>query len=317
MYQWVDEAPSNIALIKYMGKKDNNLNLPDNSSLSYTLNHLISRVSIQLSKTNDDCWQPLQAEDMPTEINLSSNAQTRFLKHFKFLKKEFKIKQNFIIKSNNNFPASCGIASSASSFAALTKCAIKAFCYLNNQPSPSTNIQAGLSRIGSGSSCRSFFSPWALWENDEVKTIDFPQKQLHHQVIIIEKSPKQISSSNAHNLVNTSPNYRERTKRAQDNLIAITKALNTNNWHAAYKICWQEFQDMHGLFHTCSQPFSYINTDSEKILNNLQSLWQQNQDGPIITMDAGPNIHLLYRSDQLDMAKEFKQKHLIGYFDVI
>lgn len=316
MQQWLEKAPSNIALIKYMGKKDPKNNLPDNPSLSYTLNNLTSTVSLEISDSKFDFWEPLVL-DNTRPITLSEDAKARFLKHFAFLKLKFQVTDSFKISSNNNFPHSSGIASSASSFAALTKCAIKAFCELTNKPLPSLEEQANLSRIGSGSSCRSFFSPWVLWDGDSVTNIEIPYKKLHHEVIIINRDAKKISSSLAHELIKSSPLYKNRDERANINLKSLLKALNTENWSDAYNICWQEFQDMHQLFKTSAKSFSYINSQSEKVLKQLQNLWKKEQDGPIITMDAGPNIHLLYRMDQLFMAKEFKNQYLEGNFDVL
>jgi len=71
------------------------------------------------------------------------------------------------------------------------------------------------------------------------------------------------------------------------------------------------------LFPTCDKPFSYITDESTKVLNSLQDVWQSTGDGPLITMDAGPNIHLLYREDQSDLAHRFKAEHLVGNYDVL
>jgi diphosphomevalonate decarboxylase len=316
MHTWLDEAPSNIALIKYMGKLDSNNNLPSNASLSYTLNHLVTKVSLELSNNTNDSWEPLISSEMPP-ITLSADAQMRFLKHFTFLKSQFNIKESFIIKSNNNFPHSSGIASSASSFAALTKCAVKAFSELTNCKPPTKLAQANLSRIGSGSSCRSFFSPWVIWDNDKIQTIEIPYPKLNTKVIIINRDAKQISSSKAHRLVTSSPLYADRKNRADTNFNDLKQALESKNWQKAYEVCWTEFQDMHQLFSTSTEPFAYITDATKDILNKLQDFWQKNNDGPIITMDAGPNIHLLYRPSQKDLEQEIHEKYLKGKFDVI
>ena len=56
---------------------------------------------------------------------------------------------------------------------------------------------------------------------------------------------------------------------------------------------------------------------SEAALTSLSDLWQREGDGPLVTMDAGPNIHLLYRKDQAEMAQKFKQDHLINNYDFL
>lgn len=316
MQQWLAHAPANIALIKYMGKDDQAKNLPANPSLSFTLNQLKSSVSLEAHPGKQDFWEPLEIPGIDSFV-LYQDGQHRFLKHLAFLKQNFSYTGGFIVRSNNNFPQSTGLASSASSFAALTQCAVEALCELTQQPMPAVEAIAALSRHGSGSSCRSFFSPWALWENDTVKSIDLPYKDLHHEVILVDHQIKAVSSSKAHELVKTSPLYASRPERAKQNLDDLLIALRAKNWANAYDICWHEFQDMHKLFTTCEHSFSYMTDRSLELLEQLQELWHKNQDGPIVTMDAGPNIHLLYRPDQKDLARIFKQDVLIGNFDVI
>lgn len=314
--QWFAQAPSNIALIKYMGKKDDNSNLPANPSLSYTLPNLLSNVTLDSHSGRQDFWEPLHLPGaMPFELSQAS--QQRFLKHLTFLKNHFDYQGSFLVRSSNNFPHGSGLASSASSFAALTKCAIRAICELKNIPLPPIAQAANLSRQGSGSSCRSFFAPWALWQDDSVQAIDLPYQQLLHQVVVISREEKQISSSEAHRLVKTSKHYATRTQRAVENLKVLLNALQAKNWADAYQICWREFHDMHQLFATCEKPFTYMTANSKSLLKSLQILWEKEGDGPIVTMDAGPNIHLLYRPDQEELSQRFKQQHLVGNYDVL
>jgi diphosphomevalonate decarboxylase len=314
--QWFAQAPANIALIKYMGKKDTELNLPDNSSLSYTLNNLLSSVVLEKQAGKKDFWEPLSIPG-GASFSLSVKAQQRFLQHLSRIKAHFNYDGAFIVRSSNNFPQGSGLASSASSFAALTLCAVRAICELKQIPLPPVSTQAHLSRLGSGSSCRSFFSPWALWQGNKVDAIELPYSQLIHQVVIISHEEKQVSSSEAHQRVKSSYQYPTRSQRATDNLIVLLEALRTKDWHSAYQICWREFQDMHHLFVSCEQPFTYMTGATKLVLNKLQDLWQHHNDGPIVTMDAGPNIHLLYRPNQADMAQQFKQDHLVGNHDVL
>lgn len=316
MQQWFAQAPSNIALIKYMGKKDEETNLPENPSLSYTLNNLLSSVMLESHTGKKDLWEPLEIPG-GNVFTLSTSAQERYLKHLGFLKQHFSYQGCFIVRSTNNFPQGSGLASSASSFAALTKCGCLALAELKSKPVADITEQAQLSRIGSGSSCRSFFNPWALWQESEVKRIDLPYTKLEHQVIVISHEEKEVSSSEAHRRVLTSPQFKTRGQRASDNLKVLLTALQTEDWSSAYQIAWREFHDMHNLFSTAEQPFSYITDQSKTILKKLQDLWEHYADGPLVTMDAGPNIHLLYRPDQAEMALQFKQDHLIGNYDVL
>jgi diphosphomevalonate decarboxylase len=313
---WLAQAPSNIALIKYMGKKDNKVNLPDNPSLSYTLNNLLSTVRLECSEKNVDRWESLQQPGIEDFI-LSQEGQNKFLKHLARIKEYFGYQGNFLVQSSNNFPAGSGLASSASSFAALTQCALRAMSELTNKAMPSIEEQAKLSRLGSGSSCRSFYSPWALWRDEDILPLELPYVELGHQAIIISAKEKAVSSSEAHKLIKTSVYYAHREQRAEENLQELIKALQAKNWAQAYQICWREFQDMHRLFTTCEHSFSYMTEDSLKLLDALQTFWDMHGDGPLVTMDAGPNIHLLYRPDQKEMALKFKNDPLLKQYKVM
>ncbi|KTD57643.1 diphosphomevalonate/mevalonate 3,5-bisphosphate decarboxylase family protein [Legionella shakespearei] len=313
---WLAQAPANIALIKYMGKRDTNSNLPDNSSLSYTLNNLLSTVKLEALPGKKDIWEPLQIPGAG-EFRLSATGQKRFIDHLVRLKEYFGYSGGFLIQSSNNFPHGSGLASSASSFAALTKCAANALSELTSKELPSIDEQAQLSRLGSGSSCRSFYTPWALWKENEVGGIDLPYTNLIHQVIVISGEEKAVSSSEAHKRVKTSVFYAKRNQRAEENLKLLLAALGAEDWQSVYQICWREFHDMHNLFSTCEQPFHYITDKSLAVLKLLQTHWDTHGDGPIVTMDAGPNIHLLYREDQAEMARRFKSDHLLGNYDVL
>lgn len=313
---WSAQAPANIALVKYMGKENSATNKPINPSLSYTLNHLLSYVSLEKTTGKEDRWEPLIVSGA-SPFSLTTEAQQRFLKHLSRIKDYFHFEGCFIVRSGNNFPHSTGLASSASSFAALTKCAVLALSELTAHRPLTTEEQAQLSRLGSGSSCRSFFSPWALWQDENVQAIDLPYQELLHQVIVISRDAKLISSSKAHQLVQSSPLYSTRIMRAEQRLNQLLKALHEKAWASVYSLCWQEFHDMHQLFTTCASPFSYITPQTEKALHDLQEFWQENGDGPIVTMDAGPNIHLLFRADQQALAHQLKQQYFLGQYDVL
>ena len=140
MTTWTATGPANIALIKYMGKAPGNL--PTNISLSYTLDHLITTVTLSISPTNDHIFQC-----QPNQT-LSPSDQQRFLNHLQRLTDHFAHPTRFTVQSKNNFPSHCGIASSASSFCALTRCAIQAMCALCDNIEPiTTQEQAMLSRL--------------------------------------------------------------------------------------------------------------------------------------------------------------------------
>lgn len=298
-------APSNIALIKYMGKTSPTENKPSNASLSWSLNHLESEVVILPSDRDEDYWSPLQGQKMRAP-DLSENGQKRFLNHFYKLKNHWGVVGSFEVKSANNFPADCGIASSASSFAALTKATYYlAQSQINSLDETVTSLSK-LSRQGSGSSCRSLFSAWSIWEQDGARAMEFPYKDLAHTLVLVESSQKKVSSSEAHLRVTSSPNFLHRVERAQSRLSELQKCLESQDWASCFRIVKDESDDMHNLFETSEPSFSYRTSKSHLVAQLVEKFWVEQNDGPLFTMDAGANVHLLWRPDQLLLAKDLQ-----------
>ena len=307
MTKWSASAPANIALIKYMGKTDVHNNIPSNASLSYTLDHLRSTVELESYAGLSDRWEPL-ANAQGKLLQLNEQAQQRYLTHLAMLKQHFGFAGHFIVRSNNNFPHNAGIASSASSYAALTLCACQALSELMHKPLPYLGEQARLSAKGSGSSCRSFFQPWAIWQEDNISGLELPYKQLLHQVIIVEKQTKAVSSSEAHQRVSSSLLFAGRPARAETRLAELLTSLKTEDWQRSFELVWQEFWDMHALFETSNPSFGYLTADTLTVLSHVKNLWQQQADGPLVTIDAGPNVHLLFRPEQINLMKQIAEE---------
>lgn len=303
--RWTADAPSNIALIKYMGKVDSDpsvKNRPTNNSLSYTLPHLRSLVQLEHDEGfHTTTWEPLTqfGEKHYPALALSEKGAQRFIAHLDLVKGLFNFKGHFKIRSANDFPSDCGLASSASSFAALTKAAVIALSDLTGKPVPSASEAVNISRKGSGSSCRSFFEPWSIWTPDHVS--DVPQLNrygdLIHQVVVVNDKVKAVSSSDAHKRVTTSLLFAGRPNRADVRALDFIKALERNEWEEAFEISWAEFWDMHALFETSHPSFGYMTPGSVEVLTFVRDLWKREGFGPLVTMDAGPNVHLLYQND--------------------
>ncbi len=301
------EGFSNIALIKYMGKSNVAANVATNPSISYTLPHLKSIVQITEASIVSDQWAPLVGPGLQS-LALSEKGQEKFLKHVQRLKELWGFNTVLKIESANNFPADCGIASSASSFAALTLAMAQFF------DRKETPVElARLSRLGSGSSCRSFFSPWCLWNGDQIEKIHDLERPLLHLVILIDEEKKEVSSSEAHIRVKSSPLFKDRDTRVEARTEKLLSALKKGQWQEAFQITWDEFEDMHQLFETSQPAFSYRNRKSKEALDECKKVWAQEKDGPLVTMDAGPNIHLLFKENQrrmfLKMKQSFSKKH--------
>jgi len=319
-------APSNIALIKYMGKEDSSSNLPANGSLSMTLNTLCTVAEVKrLPSVSGDSsraahWYPelparlVQGGLTPHVPDLSEAGVARVLRHVERVRvtahevfPQFGLKAisggKLELRTANNFPASSGIASSASSFAAVTLATSIAIASdpVQFQKVWENEVElkralARVSRQGSGSSCRSFEGPWVLWEGENAAGLQTPaMPSLSDFILLIGTGPKHVSSSAAHEKVKTSPLWEARTERVASRLQALEAALGEGSFSDVARISWAEMWEMHSLFHSCAEPFSYWEPGSIEALQWLHSL---GVDRPIVTMDAGANVHILVPTEQ-------------------
>ena len=284
---WKGSAPSNIALIKYMGKESGGGNRSVNPSLSMTLSAF--RTSVELEEIEgDDRWRPL-----PGSAPLREESTKRFVDFFKRLKAEAGLTQGFEIRSGNNFPSDAGLASSASSFAALTRTALTAIAEKKGTKIPSPLEMARISRTGSGSSCRSFFEPWCRWEGDNVSAVPSRLVPLIDLVAVMDSGFKKVSSSEAHKRVQSSPLFEGRVPRAQKRQLDLEEALKVGDYKKTAELSWEELWEMHSLFHTAQPPFFYMAPETLRVLRWAEDRWEKTGRGPITTIDAGPNVHCL------------------------
>lgn len=298
--EWLGEtlrvsAPSNIALIKYMGLENAEEKLPANTSLSYTLEH--ARTLIEVKSACAD------KVDVPM-------GSARFLNFVKKLKAELLITESLSITSSNNFPTACGIASSAASFAGLTA----ALTLWSGKKIEQDMVY--FSRLGSGSACRSFYTGFVEWQKYAVKPIALPFNDLRHAVILLDKSPKAISSSTAHKLVATSPLFKARIKNVESRLNELKIAISNKNWQEAGEIIKAEYLEMHALFSSANPSFNYRTSLCVEVERWCCDFVRLHGFGPWVTLDAGPNIHLIFRSnsEKQDFLTEFNNKY--GHLEV-
>jgi diphosphomevalonate decarboxylase len=331
-------APSNIALIKYMGKLEGSAqaNLPENSSLSMTLDSLATWVEIV--RTPVDGRSP-EAARLGTELprgapstarlpQLGDEGVKKVLRHVERTRAAMPAVLGahglrmaepgaLILRTANTFPEASGIASSASSFAGITlavalACAEDpaAFDRALSEPSLRRNL-ARISRQGSGSSCRSFEGPFVLWEGEGAQAVDASGlPPLSHFVVLIDSGVKSVSSSDAHARVKTSPLWEGRVARVTQRLKLLRAALAAGDLPALARLAWSESWEMHSLFHTASEPFSYWKPGSIDALHWLapvvagKSPAVRSAVPPIVTMDAGPNVHIIVQSQDTSEWRE-------------
>lgn len=326
-------APSNIALIKYMGKTDAGANLPENSSLSMTLDALSTWVAFERTPSakgsSGGSSQILLLPELPAGIagiasgvlrlpHLSAAGRAKVIRHVERVKTAaseilpaFGLRAHtefdLVLRSANTFPEASGIASSASSFAAITLATALA-CAADTEAFErawSTQVElkrafARVSRQGSGSSCRSFEGPWVLWEGEGAHAVEATLPELSHFVILISEETKTVSSSEAHLRVKTSPLWSGRPERVERRLEKLRAALSQGDLATIARLSWTEAWEMHSLFHTSEEPFSYWKAGTIDALHWFAPMILTQPIPPIVTLDAGPNIHVIVPRTEAD-----------------
>lgn len=323
MNRIVAQAPSNIAIIKYMGKVDSQKNLPANPSLSMTLNRLRTEVELNWVPGGEKALQVQWIHDAVVagfrSPSLSDAGIAKVSRHIERVFEELPVLLRSLglspsiprggileIRSANTFPEAAGIASSASSFAALTLAAAAVLCreslvsFLKafEQDVRLKQSLSGISRQGSGSSCRSFDGPWVKWEGDQAYPVtpSLRMPELSDLVVLVGKGAKEVSSSEAHQRVLSSPLWRGRVERASRRVQDAEEAIALGEWKSLVQWAWQDFWEMHSLFHTAQKNFTYWLPESVAILKWIQPFVEKGEC--LVTMDAGPHVHILVSQER-------------------
>src|SRR5690554_2072865 len=274
----------NFALIKYWGKKDEELRLPFQASLSFTVDKLYTDTQVFVNKS--------LIKDKITINGISDEKlNKRVVNHLNLIRSKYNIKDYVEVTSVNNVPTSAGLASSASSFAALTLAATKAF-NLNL----SKEELSRLSRYASGSASRSIFGNFAIWDVGDDKTsiarpIDINWPEFKIIVLMIDKSKKPASSTDAmKESVENKLLYDEWVKQSKIDLDKMLIALNNKDIKSVGEIAEKNANHMHDLIE--STGITYKTKESLKAIDKIHELRTKGVLA-YYTMDAGPNIKII------------------------
>ncbi len=280
-------APSNIAFIKYWGQKDEELRLPENGSISMNLSNLLTTTTVEFSSKfkNDEVLIDGKKDDKEAR---------RVIKHLNRIRKLAKINTEAKVVSKNNFPASTGLSSSASGFAALTIAATKA-AGLN----PDQKELSILARQGSGSACRSIPDGFVEWlEGDSSETSYalsiFPPDHwdIADVVVIVSKDKKDVPTTKGHKLVASSPFFAERLKKIKEKIEKIKVLIKQKKFEEFGELIETEALELHAIMLTSKPSLLYWLPSTVQIMRQVRIL--RNEGLPVyFTVNTGQDIHLI------------------------
>jgi diphosphomevalonate decarboxylase len=321
-FEW--SAPSNIALVKYWGKKENQI--PANPSISFTLNHCKTITKLEVVKKSE-------TQDISFELLFEGKPKEDFKpKIQKFLERiapycPYIKDYHFKIDTQNTFPHSSGIASSASGMAALAVNIMR----LEKTIIPSISDEyfyskaSFLARLGSGSACRSIKGEVVVWGNhdailgsSDLFGIAFSEihenfKNYQDTILLVDKGEKQVSSTLGHNLMHNHPYAEQRFAQAHENLTALKEVLTTGNIAEFIKIVESEALTLHAMMLTSMPYFILMKPNTLAIINALWNFRNKTQIPVCFTLDAGANVHVLYPAAVKEKVLQFIQDELVAY----
>lgn len=309
-------APANIALCKYWGKRDAELNLPVNSSLSISLGKLGTHTVVKFAKTADKVF--LNGKPAPADF------VARISKFLNLFRADG---QFFEVRTKNNIPTAAGLASSASGFAALVKALDQLFGWGCNECELSM-----LARLGSGSAARSLYDGFAVWHAgvrvdgmdsyaesfSDVRKNKGVQaqpawKNLRIGVLEVSKSRKKTGSTDGMNrTVETSELYEAWPAQADCDFDELRTAIAAQDFAMLGKIAENNALAMHATMLAAWPPLCYWKPQSVAL---MQKVWQARDNGLELyfTMDAGPNLKLLFlKKDQAAVKKLFPKVQIVN-----
>ena len=300
-------AHTNIALIKYWGKRQQRLNLPDTDSLSLTLKAFGTETTVLLHEGEHDRF-------ILNEEEQSDNSLKKVATFLDLIRAQSANPAKAIVQSTNHVPTAAGLASSASAFAALTLAASRAY-ELKDQAPRSLSI---LARQGSGSAARSIYGGLVHMNKGKAKDghdayatpIENHHLDLGMLVIPCDVGPKKVSSTVGMNHTqDTSPYYDMWVKSHDADIQAAHAAIASNNFDDLGQIMEHSTLKMHATALTSQPGLWYWNPKTWEALNTIKEI-RSSTLPCYFTMDAGPHVKVLVQRQQLDEIKKLLAKSL-------
>ncbi|OSY87471.1 diphosphomevalonate decarboxylase [Tenacibaculum holothuriorum] len=322
-FSW--QTPSNIALVKYWGKTDPQL--PKNASISFTLNNCHTKTSIEFTKTEKNSTVEFE---LFFEGKKKDDFKPKIAKFFDRIKEycPYIFEYKMVINSENSFPHSSGIASSASGMSAIAMCLLSLEKELNPTITEDYFNQKAsfLARLGSGSASRSIEGPLIVWgEHPEIEGssdlygVQFPYKvhpifeNYQDAILLVDKGEKQVSSTVGHNLMHNHPYAENRFKQANDNLGKLSTILQNGDIKEFINLIESEALTLHAMMLTSNPYFILMKPNTLEIINKIWEYRAETNSNICFTLDAGANVHVLYPNNEKESVNEFIKNHLALY----
>ncbi len=304
-------SPSNIAIVKYWGKHGEQM--ADNPSLSITLSEAYTETSVT-------CRPQSTPGDPEVQFLFDGQPQPHFEKRIIGYVSRLRSELPFLtgcvleIASGNAFPHSAGIASSASAMSALALCLLEIQYAFDGRTRDAHFFRevSRLARLGSGSACRSLYGPVCLW--GEVSSVPgssaeiaVPIQDIHPVfatmqdcILIIDDGQKEVSSSAGHTLMREHLFRDARIAQAHRHLDVLLPAMRTGDLETFGAIAEAEALTLHALMMTSDPSYVLMRANTLEAIRRIRAFRGEHALPLYFTLDAGPNVHVLYPLSSAD-----------------
>jgi diphosphomevalonate decarboxylase len=323
-FRW--EAPSNIALVKYWGKKAGQL--PMNPSVSFTLDTCASRTELRFRKSESPSEIPsfmvfLEGSPAPHFREKIQSFLERILPFQPFLSR-----YSFEIHTENTFPHSSGIASSASGMAALALCLmdLEQAIYPEMPAEFFYRKASFLARLGSGSAARSVEGNLVQWGShdsipgsSDLFGIGYPLpvhsvfRSFRDTILLVDKGQKRVSSTAGHGLMKGHPYAKARFDQGGARIDALQPIFRKGDLQAFIELVESEALTLHAMMMTSSPYYILMKPATLRILEHIWEFRKSEGEPVCFTLDAGANVHVLYPEGSHQRVYAFIKDTLLPY----
>jgi len=276
-------ANSNLALVKYWGKSDEGAKQPAAASLSVTLDSLCTVAGVEFSDT--------VAEDRVE--GLPGGAATRVAAFMDGFRSRFELRRRARVTLRSNFPVAAGLASSASSFAALTKAAAAAAGLDLDD-----DALAEVARLGSGSACRSIHGGFVEWRPEDGRSVVERIASKEHWpfcilVAVTSERPKDVGSSEGmRRTAATSPYYRAWLDSGAEDFVEARQAILNRSLERLGIVAERNCLRMHAAALASVPPLLYWEPATVAVMREVKALRDRGTQA-YFSIDAGPQVKVL------------------------
>jgi len=290
-------APSNIAFIKYWGKKNQVLKLPENGSIAMTLSGLATETTVEFSDSYTLDEITINETKEPKEGN-------KAIEHLDRIRIITSIHTKAKVVTRNNFPTGTGLSSSASGFAALTMAATVAAGLKLSEKELSI-----IARQGSGSACRSIPSGFIEWLGGDTSDTSYAVSLYPPEywdivdiVVLVSSARKDVSSSEGQKSTGSSPFFRARLAHMKQRIDELKSALSKKDFTKLGEISEAEALELHAIMLTSAPSLIYWTPGTLEIMK-LVKVWRKEGLECYFTINTGQDVHVLVEQKNADVLR--------------